>query len=178
MNRAIIVSSLTLLFGCAAPAGPPAGADRIAPGYVSGGGDWSSGGGITAVARAFGRDGRTVVCGAWMTDRQSVISFNSNDSVMAVASVSAGDTRLVSNLLFMSRLEYSDDITGQSANCVYSTEPWTERLAASQVNLRFPRLSADSSGVVRPSLGIGLFAPGDVATFRQGPRPDPVRSDE
>ncbi len=43
----------------------------VGPDYAIGGGEWDSGGGITNVARAFERNGITIVYGAWTTDQQS-----------------------------------------------------------------------------------------------------------
>ncbi|NIP76308.1 MAG: hypothetical protein GTN90_10125 [Xanthomonadales bacterium] len=89
MMRIAMLLALALLAACA-PRLEPAGTDTIAPGYAVGGGDWDSGGGITAVARIFERDGRTVVCGAWMTDRQSALSVLYNEDIIAAGSISAG----------------------------------------------------------------------------------------
>jgi hypothetical protein len=69
MSRAVALIFLFFATGCGLRL-EPAGTDAIAPGYVTGGGEWDSGGGVTAVARVFGRGGRTIVCGAWMTDNQ------------------------------------------------------------------------------------------------------------
>jgi hypothetical protein len=69
MSRTIVLIFLFFVAGCGLQL-EPAGTDTIGPGYTTGGGNWSSGGGITAVAKTFGRGGRTVLCGAWMTDRQ------------------------------------------------------------------------------------------------------------
>jgi hypothetical protein len=160
MIRAVALIFLFFATGCGLRL-EPAGTDAIAPGYVTGGGEWDSGGGVTAVARVFGRGGRTIVCGAWMTDRQSVLSILYNEDVVAAASIFAGDTRM----------------TGQQANCVFSNLPWTEQLSGAPVRMRFPRLSF--GGDFGAGLGIGFggvgIGSGDRVTFRERPRPDPVR---
>lgn len=172
MRLITLFAATAFLAGCML-APDPAGTDRIAPGYASGGGEWSSGGGITAVARVFEREGRTIVCGAWMMDQQSALSVNYNEDVMAVASVFAGGARVSGNLSFMRRLEWRDNLTGAQANCVVSSVPWQQGMAETPVLLRFPRISfGDRAG----SIGgrFGLFS-GDTVTFREGPRPNPVK---
>jgi len=171
MIRTVALVIVSLVTGCG-PALQPTGTDSISPTYTTGGGEWDSGGGITAVARIFGRDGGTVICGAWMTDQQSVLSINYNEDVMAAASVFAGNSRLVSNLSFMQRLPYSEDLTGQQANCVSSEHPWTDQLSGAPVALRFPRMSFGGDFGVGVGLGIGS---GDRVTFRETPRATPFR---
>lgn len=176
MRRAVVLILLFFVAGCAA--GPdPAGTDVIAPGYSTGGGEWNSGGGITAVARIFGRDGRTIVCGAWMADQQSALSVRYNEDVVAAASLFAGDTRIIRNFGFMRRLPYADNLTGQLANCVFPGLPWTEQLSDAPVRMRFPRQSFGGGfggGFGVGFGGVGLGSGGRV-TFRETPRPDPVR---
>ena len=108
-----------------------------------------------------------------MTDRQSVLSILYNEDVVAAASIFAGDTRIASNLGFMRRLPYEDNLTGQQANCVFSDLPWTDQLSGAPVRMRFPRMSfgGDFGGGFG---GVGIGS-GDRVTFREGPRPNPVR---
>lgn len=170
--RLALLAILPILSACVA-AVEPAGSDRIGPSYTSGGGTWSSGGGITAVARVVERDGRTALCGVWMTDRQSALSFNRNEDVMAAASVFVGPERVMSNLHFMRRAEYTDDLTGQAAPCALSSLPWRAGFADAPVALRFPRLTFGDRGSSVAG-GFGVFS-GDTITFRQTPRPRPIR---
>jgi hypothetical protein len=79
---------------------------------VTGGGEWNTGGGVTVVARVFERNGATVVCGAWTTDRQSVLTINLNYNVMETGSVYLGRTRVVQNLGFMARAPYAGRLFG------------------------------------------------------------------
>ena len=122
------------------------GNDTIGPGYATGGGEWNSGGGITIVVRAFERGGATVVCGAWATDQQSVLSINQNRDVMEAASIYIGRTRIVQNLVFMARVPYSDNISGGQANCVASSVPWRAQFAVTGPRTRIPRMSFGSDG--------------------------------
>ncbi len=146
------------------------GTDSIGPGYATGGGEWNSGGGITAVARAFERGGATVVCGAWATDQQSVLSANMNHDVMQTASVYIGRTRIVQNLGFMARVPYSDNISGAQANCVASSVPWRAEFAENGPRLRFPRVAYPLDGGDEDSGGGG-----DSLIFRETARPEIVR---
>lgn len=146
----------------------PLGFDRVAPGYATGGGVWDAGGGITAVARVFQRDGATVVCGAWATDRQSALTIYLNEDVMEAASVYSDGTRLVNGLRFMQRVAYADNITGAQANCVASKVAWRPGFAAAEPVLRFPRM-------VFPEGEDGSFGGGGTAIFRQTARPSIMR---
>ncbi|MFQ5567875.1 MAG: hypothetical protein ACE5EU_16105, partial [Paracoccaceae bacterium] len=139
------------------------------PGYVIGGGEWNSGGGITAVARAFERGGATVVCGAWATDRQSVLSLHMNGDVMQTGSVYIGRKRIVQNLDFMARVPYADNISGAQANCVASSVPWRADFAAEGPRLRFPRVAYPPDGGDEDSAGGG-----SPLVFRERARPDIV----
>ena len=73
------------LVGCATVTS--VGTDPIDSRYSVGGGEWNSGGGITIAARAFERNGVTVICGAWTMDRQSVMTSELNDAVLEAGSV-------------------------------------------------------------------------------------------
>ncbi len=143
------------------------GTDTVGPGYATGGGEWNSGGGITAVARAFERGGATVVCGAWATDRQSVLSANRNHDVMETGSVYISRIRIVQNLGFMARVPYSDNISGEQANCVASSVPWSVEFAGKGPRLRFPRVAYPAGGGDEVHGGGG-----DSLIFRQTERPE------
>ncbi len=171
MFRALICGALVLGLaagGCTRYAS--VGTDSVSPGYATGGGEWNSGGGITAVARAFERGGATVVCGAWATDRQSALSANRNHDVMQTASVYIGRTRMVQNLDFMARVPYSDNISGAQANCVASPVPWRAEFAEEGPRLRFPRVAFAADGGDKVNAGGG-----SPLIFRETTRPDIVR---
>lgn len=159
---------LLLLTGCAIH--EPVGYDAVNEDYAIGGGEWSSGGGITAVARVLQRDGATVVCGAWTTDRQSVLSVPYNRDVMQVGSVYLAGERLVQNLAFMTYVPEADSLAGVQARCVASGEAWRPEFAEAEPRLRFPRLAIAQDGGDEESGGSG-----DTTVFRETPRPDIVR---
>jgi len=167
------------LAGCAAVP-QQTGSDMIGPGYAVGGGEWSSGGGITAVARVFGEDGQTIVCGAWMTDKQSALSAYYNEDVMQGAAVFAGDTRVIRNLIFMPRVPYQENLTGTPAGCTVSDVPWSPALAQVPTRLRFPRMTFSGGSGIGIGVGIGIGGigggfSGDTVSFRETPRPNPLR---
>jgi len=154
------MSARTLLVRCAAglvlvgcATATSVGTDPIDPRYSLGGGQWDSGGGITIVARAFERNGVTVVCGAWTMDRQSVMSSDFNGNVMEAGSVFLDGDRAVQNLSFMRQLPYADNIAGKQANCVASSLPWKADYATAPARIRMPRmafvLDADPMHVVK-----------------------------
>ena len=146
------------------------GTDTIGSGYVTGGGEWNTGGGITIAVRAFERGGATVVCGAWATDQQSVLSIHQNRDVMEFGSIYIGGTRIVQNLVFMTRVPYSDNISGRQANCVASSVPWRAKFAEAGPRTRIPRISFGANGGDEDGGGGG-----DVLYFRETARPDIVQ---
>lgn len=162
MSRRLLVLALTLAAACARYG--EAGFDSVGPGYAVGGGEWNTGGGITAVARVLERDGRTVVCGAWTTDRQSTLSAPLNYGVMEAGSVYAAGTRLVQNLSFMAEVPEPDDLAGAEASCVTSSVPWRAEFGAAEARLRFPRLAYLDDDEM-----------GGQIVFRETARPDPLR---
>jgi len=138
----------TFLVGCAAGlavAGcatvTPVGTDPVDRRYSVGGGEWNSGGGITVVARAFERDGATVVCGAWTMNRQSGLTSELNYDVLEAGSVFLGRDRAVQNLSFMRLVPYSDNIAGEQANCVATGLPWKADYATAPARARLPRMA-------------------------------------
>lgn len=146
-----------LLAACAQHAGVDP--DRLGPGYTTGGGEWSSGGGITIAVRALPRGGTTVICGAWTTDQQSALTVRLNENVMEAGSVFLGGRRAVGNLSFMPRLAYAQDLTGAPAACVASRLPWQDGYAATAPEIRLPpmRFVVNTDNV-------------ETVAFRQGPR--------
>ena len=140
------------------------GMDTIGPSYTLGGGEWDSGGGITTAIRVFERGGVTVVCGAWATDQQSALSVHKNENVIEAGSIYAGSTRLAWNLGFMSRIRYSQNISGAQANCVASGEPWQPEFAETAPRIRFPLLAFRLSSGSRQTI-----------SFRMSARPDIIR---
>ncbi len=117
------------------------GTDPIDPRYSVGGGEWNSGGGITIVARAFERNGVTVICGAWTMDRQSGLTRDYNDDVLEAGSVFLDGDRAVQNLSFMRLVPYSDNIAGEQANCLAAGLPWKVNYAVVPARVRMPRMS-------------------------------------
>ena len=147
---------------------PIVGSESVVSEYVTGGGAWNTGGGISAVVRAFPRDGATVVCGAWATDRQSTLTVELNGEVMQTASVHLGGERLVQGLGFMRRVTYADNISGAQANCVVSKVPWQESFANTEPVFRFPRMVFPDDG----DFGWGMIGSRNDRVFRQTERPD------
>ena len=116
------------------------GTDPIDPRYSIGGGQWDSGRGITVVARAFERNGVTVICGAWTIDSQSGLTRDYNDDVLEAGSVFLDGDRAVQNLSFMRLVPYSDNIAGEQANCVAAGLPWKADYATAPARVRLPRM--------------------------------------
>lgn len=166
MRIVLLITTLALAAaGCARHA--EVGTATVGPDYVAGGGEWNTGGGITTAVRVFEQDGATMVCGAWATDRQSVMSAGKNDGVIEAASVYAGGKRLVHNLSFMPRASGAGNLAGAQANCVRSSVPWRAEFAQGEPRVRIPRIVhaevADEGG-----------GGGSMLIFRETRRPDIV----
>lgn len=169
MRTVLSILSILLLGACVGA--QVAGTDTVGPGYVTGGGEWNTGGGISAVVRVLPRDGRVAVCGAWTTDRQSAVSLLFNEDVMAAASVYLAGSRLVQNLTFMARYpEGTETLRGRSARCALTALTWQPRFAAAHPVLRFPRMVFPQDGGDAMTAGSG-----DSVVFRQTERPDMTR---
>ena len=162
MSRLSLIAVLALLGACTRY--EPAGFETIGPGYSVGGGMWNTGGGITVVARAFERNGATVVCGAWTTDRQSAMTYAYNSDVIQTASVYLAGERLVQNLSFMAQVPYAENISGRQARCVATAEPWRDAFAGAAARPRFPRYAVPEKDE----------DDGVVFVFREVARPDIV----
>ncbi len=158
MIRILSLAALCLtLAGCERHA--LVGPDTVGPGYVTGGGTWDSGGGITVAARALERNGATVLCGAWATDRQSVLSVMLNEQVIAAGRLALGGRPAVRDLGFMPRIRDIGRLAGAPAMCVASPLPWRPEYAAGP-EIRLPTMNF-AFGSDRPQ----------VVRFRPGPRP-------
>ena len=169
VNRQVILFLLAVLStSCAGYEG--AGSENIRPGYTIGGGDWNTGGGITAVVRVSERNGSLVVCGAWATDRQSALTALLNEDVMQAGSVYLDGTRVMQGLSFMAHVAYSDNITGAQADCVTSQVSWRASFAGAEPRLRFPRMAFAQDGGDEMAAGSG-----DATVFREGSRPNIIR---
>ena len=140
-QRSVLACGLAVLALAGCATATPMGTDAIDSHYVTGGGTWSSGGGITAVVRVKERDGAALVCGAYAMDRQSTMSVELNRWVIEAAAVDLAGDRLVQNLSFMRQLPYSGNIAGQQANCVASGKPWKAAYADAPPSLRFARMA-------------------------------------
>ncbi len=167
MSRLLPVLAVALLAACAR--GEPAGFDTVGPDYVTGGGNWNTGGGISVAVSAFERDGRTLVCGVWTTTRQAGATYAYNRDVMEVGSVYLAGERLVQNLSFMTEARPTDNLAGASAGCVASAVDWRPGLAEAAPRVRFPRF------VVGGDDDEDGGTSGQTLIFREAPRADIVR---
>lgn len=143
----------------------PVGGESVDSRYVTGGGTWDTGGGITVAVRAFERDGVTVVCGVWTTDRQSTQSIELNRWVVETGAVEIAGDRVLQNLIVFNRIPYSGDITGEPANCVTASKPWKAAYADADPVIRFPRLAFATDDI----------APSNTVIFRPGGRDRIIR---
>ena len=133
----LLCMALAAIAGACAKAAPIP-TEAVTEDYVLGSGKWDTGGGITIVAKAFEQNGETVVCGAWATDQQSIITVALNDAIMGAASVYSGETRLVQNLKFMAKAASPTALIRSYATCVTSRRAWQDSFAT-DLYIRIPR---------------------------------------
>ncbi|MEM1276028.1 MAG: hypothetical protein AAGH74_05850 [Pseudomonadota bacterium] len=129
--------------------------------YVTVGGHWNDGAIVTVMARAVERDGRLAVCGAWTVKRQSVLTDNLHDRIVAAGVVYVDGNRVVDNLSFMQEVSFANDLRGKATNCIVTDRAWSE--ASQSLNIRLPRQSFGSGGFGEDGE--------PVLRFREGPVP-------
>ncbi|MEM8793461.1 MAG: hypothetical protein AAGE80_17710 [Pseudomonadota bacterium] len=130
--------------------------------YLTAGGHWNDGAIVTVMARAVEREGRLAICGAWTARRQSVLTDGLHSRIIEAGLVRVDGERIVTNLRFMQRHSFAEDLRGRPANCIMTERPWQPG-AAETIEVRLPRQRFN---------GGGFGEDGDpVLTFRQGPVP-------
>lgn len=147
------------LAACAAPRTETVARLSTAP--TLSGGTYTSGGGITVAADIREENGQTLVCGVWALSRgQSVLTKFAERRVLGTGSVYLGRERIVSDLLFMQRVDPAPSYGGMEARCIKTSRVWS----ASDTALR-PRISMSRQVVANESHGIFGFG-GPVVWFR------------
>lgn len=145
----------------------PLATEAVGPAYHTGGGQWSDGGAVVILLRTFERDGRVAFCGAWTAHSNSTRSLFLNDYVAGAAVLRLAGDRIHQGLGLLPEARYRPDMTGATARCYLTEQPWRAAYAGAEPEIRIPRLQFyDGDG-----RGIGG---GDTVVFRQTPVHSPL----
>ncbi len=140
---------------------------RLSSYPVVSGGTYTSGGGISVAVDLREVGGLTAVCGVWAISRQqSVLTKFAERQVLGSSAVYLGQDHILSNFLFMRRVDPAPSYGGKMANCTRTDRVWRQSYAASKPVIRMPRqIVANESDGFGGLWGIGLGGP--VIWFRQ-----------
>jgi hypothetical protein len=139
----------------------PLATEAIGPAYHAGGGQWSDGGGVIFLTRTFEQDGRVAFCGAWTAHSNSARTLFLNDYVAEVAVLRLAGDRIQHGLSLLPEARYRPDMTGATARCYLTEQPWRAAYADAEPEIRIARLQFDE--------GDDGFDGGDKVVFRQAP---------
>ena len=135
---------------------------RLGSAPVVSGGTYTSGGGLSVAVELRDAGGLTQVCGVWALSRQqSALTKLAEHQVLGSGSVHLGRERILSNLLFLRRVDPSPDYAGQEANCTRTARAWQPGDAARRPEIHIPQQ------VVANESENGLGFGGPVVWFRQ-----------
>ncbi|MEO3415463.1 hypothetical protein AAFO92_12475 [Roseovarius sp. CAU 1744] len=135
---------------------------RLGENPVVSGGTYTSGGGLTVAVDLREFDGKMLVCGVWALSRQqSALTKLAEHQVLGSGSVHLGRERLLSNLLYMRRVDPAPSYGGQEANCAATGRAWRAGYAALRPEIHIPEqiVANESEGL--------LILGGPIVRFRQ-----------
>jgi len=140
---------------------------RLGSDPVVSGGTYTSGGGISVAVDLREIGGLTAVCGVWaMSRQQSVLTKFAERQVLGSSAVYLGRDHILSNFLYMQRVDPAPSYGGEMANCALTDRVWRAGDPALKPVIRIPRqIVADESDGYGGLWGIGLGGP--VIWFRQ-----------
>jgi len=169
----------------AAAAGSPF---RLGSDPVLGGGEYSTGGGITVAVELRDWNGRTGLCGVWAESEQlTVFLRHKGKEVLAKGSIALGREVLTHNLNFLRQVAPRSDYAAVPAGCVVLDRAWQPADAAKPLSVRLPRREFRFGGVgrgnggprftfrdkgrVNPAMGAGSLLPRSWTSFDLVPTP-------
>lgn len=176
----------------AAPA-PQAGANpRLGPDPVLGGGEYSTGGGLTVAVELREMNGRTGLCGVWAQSRRlTVYVRRAGPRVLSKGTIALDDRVLTHDLGFIKRVAPTGSYAGAPAGCVRLDRPWHPGDATARLDVRIPRqqvyfgqggrdhggprITFRDTGLHNPAMTAGSLLPQHWTNPAPGPRIDPSR---
>ncbi|RKF14722.1 hypothetical protein D6850_07510 [Roseovarius spongiae] len=103
----------------------PAGTHVLSEAPVTGGGTFSSPGGISVALDIVNIGGKTGVCGVWAeSESQSVMTRGRARDVVATGAVVLDGEAVANGLTFLRKVAPAPDYAGQTGNCVVSERDW------------------------------------------------------
>ena len=132
----LVAAALT---ACVRPV-DPIGSEPVDARYSVSGGSFDTGGSLIVMLRAFERDGRVAVCGAMTTTRESAVSLPYGNRVRGAGVVQLGGRSLFQGLHPFPEHPLRQNMTGVSARCLLTGEPWQPRFADAVPRARFARM--------------------------------------
>lgn len=136
---AILALVLSGLAGAAAAGETPF---RLGSDPVLGGGEYSTGGGITVAVELREMQGHTGLCGAWaQSERLTAYLRGAAREVLAKGSIALGGEVLTYNFSFLRQIAPRDSYAGAPAGCVRLARAWQTGDAAKTLDIRIPRRS-------------------------------------
>ena len=113
---------------------------KLGPAPVLGGGEYSTGGGITVAVQMHEWAGRTGLCGVWAESEQLTAYLRDEGRrILAKGSIALGGEVLTYNLDFLRQVAPRDSYGGAPAGCVRLKRAWRPGDAARTLKVRIPR---------------------------------------
>lgn len=113
---------------------------RLGPDPVLGGGEYSTGGGITVAVDLREMQGRTGLCGAWAeSERLTAYLRGSGREILAKGSIALGGEVLTYNFNFLRKIAPRESYAGAPAGCVRLKRAWQPGDASKPLDIRIPR---------------------------------------
>ena len=182
LTHALAALCLSLTAGVA-PAAEPV---RLGPDPVLGGGEYSTGGGITVAVELRNWAGQTGLCGVWAeSERLTAYVRRKGNRVLAKGSIALNGRMLTHDLGFLNQVAPADSYAGAEAGCVRLDRPWRAADRSARLDVRLPRQelvfgrNGRKSGGLRirfgpsehpnPALTAGSILPRKWSSFRLTP---------
>lgn len=141
---------------------------RLGSDPVLGGGEYSTGGGITVAVELREMQGSTVLCGAWaQSERLTAYLRGAGREVLAKGSIALGGEVLTYNFNFLHQIAPRDSYADAPAGCVRLKRAWQPGDEAKPLDIRIPRRSLRFGNPGRKSGGFQV-------TFRDTGRINPA----
>lgn len=186
LPRLLTALALALTASATQSAAQAGEAVRLGPSPVLGGGEYSTGGGVTVAVELRNRAGRTGLCGVWAeSERLTVYVRRKGWRVLQKGTITLDGRVLTHNLNFLNQVAPAASYAGAPAGCVRLDRPWRAGDEARKLEIRIPRqdLHFDSNGrksgglritfrdtgKVNPALGAGSLLPKSWTSFDLAP---------
>lgn len=158
-----LLAILALLLGLtAAQAASPV---KLGPHPVLGGGEYSTGGGVTVAVELRNLGGKTGLCGVWAESaRLTAYVRHKGGKVLAKGSIALAGQVLTYDLGFLNQVAPAPSYAGAPAGCVRLDRPWRAGDDNRQLEVRLPRQEMQFGRSGRQGGGLRItFGPSESA---------------